>query len=344
MNTIEGLGNTTKNLLNKVSKAIGKVFTSNQSLSTSAMMAGARVVWHGDRAYNLDDPNQNAKYIREVNASITRAKAKERIRKMCEVTYTMARQVANKENEKNLIKYGFTRADLVQRTDTEQEIFRKYYQFAKLGLHPHTGRLITEKEQWQFKYDATVGTASDMIGLVGGAYAGQVATNKGIGKGTNTIANTLDDLDDATTSKKASYNVDPSMQAKDIEMGVLRDGVYIKNPTAQNINDLVKPNSNYLGSKQMNGQYMYVVDLDGNIIIGTRAGQHMPHPTLVGGTNPTVQGAGILDIRGGKIYSIDNGSGHLKPDLSSLKNVEKAFGNLPSNIYHKDFKGFLEYK
>lgn len=26
----------------------------------------------------------------------------------------------------------------------------------------------------------------------------------------------------------------------------------------------------------------------------------MPHPTLIGGTNPTVQGAGIVEIRGGK--------------------------------------------
>ena len=71
----------------------------------------------------------------------------------------------------------------------------------------------------------------------------------------------------------------------------------------------------------MNGQYMYVVDTNGNIIIGSRAGQHMPHPTLVGGQNPSVQGAGIIDIRGGKIFSIDNASGHFKPDASSLTNV-----------------------
>ena len=39
----------------------------------------------------------------------------------------------------------------------------------------------------------------------------------------------------------------------------------------------------------------------------------MPHPTLVGGANPQVRAAGIVDIRGGRIYSADNTSGHFKP-------------------------------
>ena len=134
-----------------------------------------------------------------------------------------------------------------------------------------------------------------------------------------------------------TYTVDPSMQAKDIEMEVLNDGVYIKNPTAQNMSDLVKPGSNYVGNSKMNGQFMYVVDTDGNIVIGSRAGQHMPHPTLVGGSNPTVQGAGIVEIRGGKIYKVDNASGHFKPDSSSLSSIQNAFEQLPSNVFHKNF-------
>ena len=52
----------------------------------------------------------------------------------------------------------------------------------------------------------------------------------------------------------------------------------------------------------MNGQFMYVLDSDGNIIIGTRAGQHMPHPTLIGGSDPTVHGAGIVEIRIFKVF------------------------------------------
>ena len=87
---------------------------------------------------------------------------------------------------------------------------------------------------------------------------------------------------------KKSYTVDSSMQAKDIENEVLIDGVYSKNPTAQNICDLIKSDSRYIGSKKMNGKFMYVVDLDGNIIIGTRSGLHMPHLTLIGGRDPMV--------------------------------------------------------
>ena len=142
---------------------------------------------------------------------------------------------------------------------------------------------------------------------------------------------------------KKSYTVDPSMQAKDIENKVLIDGEYLKNPTAQNIRDLIKPDSRYIGSKKMNGRFMYVVDLDGNIIIGTRSHQHMPHPTLIGGRDPMVQGAGIIDIRGGKIYSIDNASGHFKPDKISLSSVQYAFEKLPSGVFHRDFQGYLEF-
>ena len=137
-----------------------------------------------------------------------------------------------------------------------------------------------------------------------------------------------------------TYTVDPSMQAKDIAEKVLVDGVYKINPTTQNISELIKPGSNYVGNSRMNGQFMYVVDTDGNIIIGSRAGQHMPHPTLIGGPNPTVQGAGIVEIRGGKIYSIDNASGHFKPDSSCMINVQNAFEQLPSNVFHRNFQGY----
>ncbi|WP_097007021.1 hypothetical protein [Lacrimispora amygdalina] len=133
------------------------------------------------------------------------------------------------------------------------------------------------------------------------------------------------------------------MYPDDEAAGVLRNGEYVKNPTAHNIKDYVSEGSNYLGNKNMNGKYMYAVDMDGNIIIGTRGGQRMPHPTLIGGENPQVQAAGMVEVRGGKIYSIDNASGHFKPSNECLKTAEDAFGNLPQNIYSKDFKGFLPY-
>ena len=53
----------------------------------------------------------------------------------------------------------------------------------------------------------------------------------------------------------------------------------------------------------------------------------MPHPTLIGGENPQVQAAGIVEIRGGQIYKVDNASGHYKPSNESLKVAEEAFDN-----------------
>ena len=94
----------------------------------------------------------------------------------------------------------------------------------------------------------------------------------------------------------------------------------------------------------MSGQFMYVVDSEGNIIIGTRAGQRMPHPTLVGGKNPTVKGAGIVDIRGGRIYSVNNASGHFKPGSTSLEATRAAFEELPKKAFRKDFKGYVEFE
>lgn len=140
-----------------------------------------------------------------------------------------------------------------------------------------------------------------------------------------------------------TWKVDPAMKPADEATGVLKNGVYVKNPTAQNINSLVKEGSSYLGGKTMNGKYMYVVDAKGNITIGTRGGQHMPHPTLIGGSNPQVKAAGIVEIRGGRIYKIDNASGHFKPGVSSLEAARDGFSGLPSNVFSKEFQGYVPF-
>ena len=95
---------------------------------------------------------------------------------------------------------------------------------------------------------------------------------------------------------------------------------------------------------------MYVIDSEDNIIIGTRTrgftenGKGFPHPTLVGGKNPQVQGAGIIEIRGGKIYKIDNASGHFQPGVESLERTEKIFHEkIPSKYFSNDFEGFKTY-
>ena len=109
------------------------------------------------------------------------------------------------------------------------------------------------------------------------------------------------------------------MHQKDIKSGVFHDGHYDRNPTAENLKD--KINGNYIGDKRTNFEVPYVIDLNGNIIIGRRNGNGRgegalptPHPTLIGGKDPKVQMAGILKVSGGKISSYDNNSGHYKPN------------------------------
>jgi len=92
--------------------------------------------------------------------------------------------------------------------------------------------------------------------------------------------------------------------------------------------------------KNFGGKYMYVVDEQGMIRIGTRAQQHMPHPTLTGGLDPTVRAAGEVDIRAGQIYSINNLSGHFRPSPDSLGTIYNAFSRLPDNAFKADFRGF----
>jgi RHS repeat-associated protein len=134
--------------------------------------------------------------------------------------------------------------------------------------------------------------------------------------------------------------VDPDMMPGDIEAGVLRDGSYIANPNRVALSDLTVTPGGKLknGNQLMNGKYMYVVDNNGNMMFGTRAGRAMPHPTLVGGRDPTVQSAGIIDIRGGKIHSIDSASGHFKPGAESLGSAKEAVSHLDKKVFAKDFQ------
>ena len=135
-----------------------------------------------------------------------------------------------------------------------------------------------------------------------------------------------------------SYHVEKSMHEMDIKNGTYHDGHYDKNPTAQNINDMI--NGNYVGNKKTNIDMPYVIDLDGNIILGRRNGNGRdgaptPHPTLIGGKDPQVQMAGIVHIQGGKIASYDNQSGHYKPSSKSMNVADEAFGKLPSVLFKK---------
>jgi hypothetical protein len=65
---------------------------------------------------------------------------------------------------------------------------------------------------------------------------------------------------------------------------------------------------------------------------------------LISGADPKVQAAGTIEFRGGKIYKVDNASGHYKPSAESLKKAEEIFKrDFPANSFTNDFKGFIEY-
>ncbi|MBE6811071.1 MAG: hypothetical protein E7521_08475 [Ruminococcaceae bacterium] len=140
-----------------------------------------------------------------------------------------------------------------------------------------------------------------------------------------------------------SYHVESSMKKHDIESGVYK-GKYIKNPTAQKLTDMI--NGNYIGNKTTNESGLpYVIDMDGNIIVGKRSGNGRgpgalptPHPTLIGGSDPQVQMAGLLKIGGGKILGYDNNSGHYKPNAKSMTVADEAFSKLPDSLFSKKFK------
>lgn len=138
------------------------------------------------------------------------------------------------------------------------------------------------------------------------------------------------------------YSVYAKMMKKDIKYAVYDVTIgYKKNPTAQNLGKMV--NGNYIVNKHYNKKVPYVITTKGEVIIGSRNGNGKspsklptPHPTLIGGKDPKVRMAGMLDIRGGKIYSYDNQSGHYRPNIKSMKWADKAFKNFPK---HKKFNG-----
>lgn len=77
----------------------------------------------------------------------------------------------------------------------------------------------------------------------------------------------------------------------------------------------------------------YVMDKDGNIIFGKRANpndarKRAPHPTLIGGKDPQVQCAGMITFHKGRILSVNNQSGHYRPNIQSMEEVDAALQKL----------------
>ena len=84
---------------------------------------------------------------------------------------------------------------------------------------------------------------------------------------------------------------------------------------------------------------MYVIDEFDNIYIGGRNGMSLPHPTLIGGKNPNVKCAGMIQFNNGRISEITNNSGHFKPSNSALQQAETIFKQkLQANSFDSQFK------
>ena len=104
-------------------------------------------------------------------------------------------------------------------------------------------------------------------------------------------------LEQILNNEHRLYSVVSEMSKLDQDRGTLVNGSYIKNPSAKNITEYINE-TNYLGNGgkkgALNGQYMYVIDENNNIIIGNRLPGEvvpkygLPHPTLIGGKNPQV--------------------------------------------------------
>jgi hypothetical protein len=111
------------------------------------------------------------------------------------------------------------------------------------------------------------------------------------------------------------------------------DRGYIKNPTAARLSETVK--NGKIAGEFSNGSFMYVVDESGEIWVGKRLQKNMPHPTLIGGKDPKVLSAGMVEIQGGKIVKIDNHSGHFQGPRGSLRSAVKSFMKLPKQVFKK---------
>ena len=138
------------------------------------------------------------------------------------------------------------------------------------------------------------------------------------------------------------YSVYAKMMKKDIIRGIYKPGIgYSKNPTAKTLDSIY--DGQYIGGRNGAMTVPYVITTNGEVIIGKRNGNGRapgalptPHPTLLGGTDPKVRMAGILVVKGGKIVSYDDRSGHYRPNIKSMKWADEAFAKYPKS---PDFKG-----
>lgn len=111
---------------------------------------------------------------------------------------------------------------------------------------------------------------------------------------------------------------------------------YFKNPTATNLETAIDGNRFVFNGNRAEGTMTYVLDKNGNIIFGKRCNpnddrKRAPHPTLIGGKDPQVQCAGMITFHKGRISSVDDRSGHFRPNSKSLEKVDAILQNICDN-------------
>lgn len=111
---------------------------------------------------------------------------------------------------------------------------------------------------------------------------------------------------------------------------------YFKNPTVTNLETAIDGNRFVFNGNRAEGTMTYVLDKNGNIIFGKRCNpndgrKRAPHPTLIGGKDPQVQCAGMITFRKGRISSVDDRSGHFRPNSKSLEKVDAILQNICDN-------------
>lgn len=179
-----------------------------------------------------------------------------------------------------------------------------------------------------------------------GLYTGTRGSNAGLAFSPKGNRSGISSSDAGKSQKYApQYHVVDKMQKQDkADPTIWSDSSgYFKNPSAVNIQDCTRDRSVYYEGRKANGKMTYVVDTDGNLIFGKRSNPinpsaRSPHPMLIGGKDPQVRVAGMIEFRGGKIYAIDTDSGHFRPPVKSLAAAKAALGNLPKEIFHKHFE------
>ena len=132
-----------------------------------------------------------------------------------------------------------------------------------------------------------------------------------------------------------SYSVTNDLLNKDKKDSEIFDSEkgYFKNPTASNLMESIIGDGIYICGVKAHGQMIYVMNENGDIIFGKRfnpnnINKRSPHPTLIGGKNPKVICAGMITFRKGKIVSLDNNSGHYKPNIRSMETVNDFMSKL----------------